>query len=174
MVEYREIPGFPGYRVGADGIVQTCLKRVWVHTDDWKPLAPSVSRVKGRKTKLVVQLSCNGKRASLAVHRVVLEAFVGPCPEGMEACHFPDPDPVNNRIENLRWDTQRANTEDKMRLGRQTKGSEVHGAKLKDSDVIEMRRLAAEGVSRTEIMGRFGVSRNTVRRAIVGENWKHV
>lgn len=50
------------------------------------------------------------------VHRIVLEAFVGPCPEGMEGCHN-DGNPGNNRVGNLRWDTRSANHFDKMRHG---------------------------------------------------------
>ena len=38
------------------------------------------------------------------VHRLVLEAFVGNCPEGMECDHI-DRNRSNNRIENLRWIT---------------------------------------------------------------------
>lgn len=44
----------------------------------------------------------------VAVHRLVLESFVGPCPEGMEACHN-NGNGFDNRLENLRWDTHGAN-----------------------------------------------------------------
>lgn len=50
------------------------------------------------------------------VHRLVLEAFVGPCPEGMEGCHG-DGDPTNNSLGNLRWDTATSNQLDKVRHG---------------------------------------------------------
>ena len=55
--------------------------------------------------RLYVSLHKNGKRNNLYVHRLVLITFVGPCPEGMECCHKDD-NPLNNRLENLRWDTQ--------------------------------------------------------------------
>ena len=50
------------------------------------------------------------------VHVLVLESFIGPCPAGMEACHWDD-DPSNNRLANLRWDTRSANTHDRVRNG---------------------------------------------------------
>ena len=54
-------------------------------------------------------------RAHLAqVHRLVLLAFVGPCPEGMETCHG-NGDPTDNRVANLRWDTRSANLMDSVR-----------------------------------------------------------
>ena len=50
------------------------------------------------------------------VHRLVLEAFIGPCPAGMEACHEDD-DPTNNTLANLRWDTPSENQFDRVRRG---------------------------------------------------------
>lgn len=50
-----------------------------------------------------------------AVHLYVLETFVGPRPEGMQACHG-DGDPANNRLSNLRWDTCSNNNLDKRIL----------------------------------------------------------
>lgn len=52
----------------------------------------------------------------LMVHRLVLMAFVGPCPEGHECCHR-DGDPANNRIDNLYWGTKSQNMRDSIRHG---------------------------------------------------------
>ena len=51
-----------------------------------------------------------------SVHRIVLEAFVGPCPEGMEGCHN-NGNAGDNRLENLRWDTHSENMKDVVRHG---------------------------------------------------------
>lgn len=50
------------------------------------------------------------------VHRLVLDAFVGPCPAGMEACHADDI-PANNHLDNLRWASRSDNI-----LGRRKNG----------------------------------------------------
>lgn len=65
---------------------------------------------------LALNLSDGSRRATRTVHRLVLEAFVGPCPDGMEACHA-DADRHNNRLTNLRWDTTKANAADRVRAG---------------------------------------------------------
>lgn len=62
----------------------------------------------------VVTLSRDGKPKTMRVHRIVLEAFVGPCPPGQQACHAND-NASDNRLENLRWDTSRANCADRQR-----------------------------------------------------------
>jgi hypothetical protein len=56
------------------------------------------------------------KRHTLKVHRLVLEAFIGPRPDGYVCCHAND-DPADNRLDNLRWDTCSANTWDAVRNG---------------------------------------------------------
>lgn len=69
-----------------------------------------------RGGRYVVSLSVRNRAACRSVHRLVLEAFVGPRPAGMEACHG-DGDPGNNRLSNLRWDTHESNMDDQRRHG---------------------------------------------------------
>ena len=71
------------------------------------------------------------------VHHLVLEAFVGPRPIGMECCHLDD-DPTNNYLSNLRWDTRSANSFDAVRNGRHPTGSKTrctHGHDLTPDNV---------------------------------------
>ena len=64
----------------------------------------------------LVSLGRDGRISQHLVHRLVLEAFVGPCPKGMECCHE-DGVRTNNRLSNLRWDTRKANHADAIRHG---------------------------------------------------------
>lgn len=68
------------------------------------------------KHDVKVCLSCRGQRRTYRMHTLVLVAFVGPRPPGLEACHL-DGDCTNNRLSNLRWDTHLANEQDKSRHG---------------------------------------------------------
>jgi len=75
--------------------------------------------LRGRVTEygyVRVTLSRDSRTKSFAVHRLVLEAFVGPCPEGMEGCHG-NGTPADNRKDNLRWDTPESNWQDKVKHG---------------------------------------------------------
>ena len=74
---------------------------------------------------LWVGLRQQGKRQKFAVHRLVLEAFVGPCPPDFVCCHWDD-DPLNNRLDNLRWDTRSANGLDQVRNGRHANARKSH------------------------------------------------
>lgn len=65
----------------------------------------------------IVGLCKDGKMKTKTIHRLVLEAFVGPCPDGLECLHK-DGAPENNTIENLKWGSHSENTLDTVRHGR--------------------------------------------------------
>lgn len=98
------------------------------------------------------------------MHRLVLEAFAGPCPEGLECCHN-DGNPANNRLENLRWDTRQANMDVLLRHGTRRLGSRAH-AKLREEDVLEIRRQKADGVPMDQLAASFGVSRANIEAIV--------
>ena len=74
--------------------------------------------VRTPKGYLTAALYRNGKasRKRQYVHRLVLEAFTGPCPEGMECRHI-DGDSQNNNHSNLQWSTHKENCQDKIDHG---------------------------------------------------------
>lgn len=87
-----------------------------------KVLLPHV----GRNGYLTVGLSKQGWQRTLRVHRLVLEAFVGPCPQGMECLHHPDPDKANNSLGNLRWGTRAENMEHQQADGSHYNTEKTH------------------------------------------------
>lgn len=76
---------------------------------------------------LKVSLSRQGVNHHRWVHRLVLESFVGPCPDGMEGCHE-NGDPTDTRLTNLRWDTRSANSRDAVRHGTNWQTKKTHCA----------------------------------------------
>lgn len=74
---------------------------------------------------LGVKLRREGVVRSFYVHRLVLEAFVGPCPSGMEGCHWNDV-ADDNRLPNLRWATKSANRFDCVRNGADRNARKTH------------------------------------------------
>ena len=65
---------------------------------------------------LVVSLSNGARRQTARIHVLVATAFLGPRPDGMNACHN-DGNSLNNAASNLRWATQTDNIHDKIRHG---------------------------------------------------------
>jgi hypothetical protein len=121
MVErWVSVPGYEGlYEVSDQGRVRSLAR----NTTSGKTLACiAVRRADGKTTRLAVRLSRDGVKRLYGVHRLVLVAFVGPCPPGMQGRHFPDPDPANNRLENLSWATPLVNQRDRDIHGTHNRG----------------------------------------------------
>lgn len=168
-VEYKDIPGYPGYRVGDDGSVWS--QRRTRRTGEWRQLKPWASKSTGR---LIVSLwpERGHRLKKWQVHRIVLLAFVGPCPTGKEVCHE-DGDHTDNRLANLRYDTHVANESDKVRHGRKLLGDRHPVAKL-NIEMVRAIRLLLPVHTLIALADRFGVSKKTIWNVKTGRAWRWV
>jgi hypothetical protein len=82
-----------------------------------------VLKSSGRYPMLI--LTMGGVPAGRYVHRLVLEAFVGPCPDGCECRHL-DGNSRNNALSNLAWGTSGENKLDEVRHGTHPEASRAH------------------------------------------------
>lgn len=124
--------------------------------------------------RAVALRNMDGKgQVSFLVHRLVLMAFAGPCPEGMAARHFPDNNRGNNNLSNLSWSTKDTNEADKEIHGTLTVGERNGMAKLTYQQVQEIRDLHAAGVSRKNIGNQFGITARHVWTLAKRKRWKH-
>ena len=102
-------------------------------------------------------------------HTLVLTAFVGPRPQGLECCHN-DGNPWNNHIDNLRWDTPQNNQRDRAKHGTSNRGERCAAAKLTEQQVAAIR---ADSRLQREIAADYGVRENTISRIKSGKRWAH-
>lgn len=146
------VPGFEGmYEVSSRG-------RVWSNRSR-RLLTLSVANTGYHQVNL---------RGSVRhVHRLVLEAFVGPCPFGCEGCHG-NGIRTDNRLENLRWGTRKENMQDASKHGTTNRGERCPTSKLTRQDVLAIRAAAG---TQQEIAARFGVTREHVRDIRAGRRW---
>ena len=172
MVElWRSIPYFSGYEASTLGRIRS--ERLFTRwgRKGWRVLKPWLSG--SRAPRLQITLTRNSKRYRKSVHRIILETFTGSCPLGMQACHN-DGNPMNNHLENLRWDTRRINDQDVVRHGIH-KGSRNPQSKLKEADIPKIKQMFfIEGKSKSAIARKLNVTRSTIFAVITGRTWTHV
>lgn len=116
----------------------------------------------------------DGKRHRLChVHRLVADVFL--IGERAATVNHRDGDKTNNSVGNLEWATHAANTRHAVRTGlRVAPVGEANGsARLTAADVVLIRAVA-DDIGNAELARQFGVSSSTIRRARVGEAWRHV
>jgi hypothetical protein len=119
---------------------------------------------------LTVNISLRNRPHHRRVHQLILEAHVGPCPDGME-CRHGDGDRKNNRLSNLTWGTKVENMADRDRHGRTLRAEASPVAKLTWATVREMRALAKTGVSNPVLARRFGISRYVAWNVVTNRKW---
>lgn len=164
QVEYRYVEDASYYCVGTNGLVFSKRQS----KNEWRELNQQLNNRGYLEVKITYD---NGYVATRKVHQLVLEAFVGPCPEYMEVCHI-NGIKTDNRLSNLTYGTKSENFKTRL-IG--TKG-EKHGMSiLTEKDVLEIRRLGEEtDLTQKEIGDLFGVDRGTVSKIICRTTWKHI
>lgn len=163
MEIWKEIPG-TDYSVSNEGRVASRKHR------GWKVLRNGINSA----GYCLVVLCVNGARQNRFVHRLVAEAFLGPCPTpGHEVNHI-DGTRINNLVENLEWVTGSENQRHRIDvLGRNnTPHGEAHcRAKLTDDLVRGIRVRYAAGEAQSKIAADLGVCQSSISRIVSGENW---
>lgn len=180
-VEWREVPGYPGYRASFLGDIQT----QWVRgklggsgggqkpstrQSIWFPAKTANNR--GRRALHIPALaSPTGKRRYIEVHTLVCLAFHGLPKPRQEVRHFPDPNPANNRADNLSWGSRLENQADRVVQGADQRGEKHVIAKLTETGVREIFKLHKLGWKNTELAAKFGVSSGNISNILCGRAW---
>lgn len=157
MEEWRDIPSLPGYRASSSG------------------------KILGRSGRVLSLKTCkrgykwfgvaNGKGGSnnVSVARAVCEAFNGPPPENAHVDHI-NRVRDENHPSNLRWVSRSEN----LRNRQCAHGSEHSHAKLTDELVRKIRSADHYRGFDREFARTHNVSRETVRDARNGKQWRHI
>jgi hypothetical protein len=113
---WKAIPGILGYEASSFGRIRSVDRVAF----PWKSQPDKPRRHRGRVLKLAAvnphggHLQVNLANKTYRVPGLIMRAFVGPCPEGLEVCHEVA-DTNNNRLDNLRYDTRLSNRADMRR-----------------------------------------------------------
>lgn len=194
--EWREIPGYPGYEVSSLGGLRSWLKKGPGGGGLASPMNMQ-TRVHSSGYLTVNLRNKRGSQSTWLLHRLVLTAFRGACPTGMQARHVNDNNPLNCTLENLAWGTAQENSDDRFRHGtaasgvmchrrRVPRGDEHHararpscmargerhgGARISADIALQIR--AAEGIHQS-IANSFGVSKSLVAKIKRRALWSHL
>ena len=165
---WREIPGWEGwYEISDTGQVRSMDRRVpdrW-GTDRFYHSRPKKLTIdpNGRPR---VKLNRPGKHDLRFVHHLVLEAFVGPCPDGQECRHLNDVK-TDNRLENLAWGTREENCKDLVRNDKRKGQSH----KLTAFQAFMIRETPNRPRVALDLAEAMGVSVSTIGCIRAGQNW---
>lgn len=162
---WRDAVGYGGYQVSDMGRIRSGL----VRKGCWKIINGHVTKYGYR----IVSMYAGTK--TRFVHRLVLEAFVGPPPlpyPEIQAAHL-NGNKLDNRLENLKWCTPKENTSHKKIHGTERYCEERAFAKLTYEKAKTIRARHAAGESCPKIARDYGVGDETIRRVVIGKRYIH-
>ena len=170
---WRDIPGYEGsYQVSSLGRVRSLPRMVPVLNST----SGEVAYARPCPGMILRQAVCDraghvsvhlGKYTrGIPVHQLVMLAFHGAPPPGMEAMHL-NGNPRDNRPENLRYGTHSENMIDMYRIG---KGN----LKLTPEEVRQIRFGLYCGWSPRELAEAYGVSSSCIRAIMKGRRYAWV
>ena len=164
--EWRTIPGTGHYSVSNIGRLRSEPHEIFNKgcNSMMKVKGKILKLTKSKKGYLCTTAYINGKWKTIYAHRAVLEAFVGPLPKGMEVRHL-NSNPLDNRLENLKYGTKSENMQDAVKLGTLV----FSRSKLSKEDVISIGR---DKRTITEISRAYGICDATVINIKKGKSFK--
>lgn len=161
--------GLPGFRVGDDGSAWTRWKIRGLgggterYMAEWRRACICLSR---GYPALNVRFIGESRNRQVYVHHLILFAFVGLRPSGLErveARHFPDRNPCNNSPTNLSWCSPKQNGHDQI----------LHGTsgRLSQKLARRVRKFYKKYplISFNELARQFKLSRPTVTKMVRGK-----
>lgn len=171
-VEIKQVPGFPDYFVGSDGSLWGTRGRSGKRPGAVRRIKPGLDKDGYQKSILYAR---DKRRRYVRIHRLVLEVFVGPAPDGMDGAHN-NGDQLDNRLVNLRWDTHHNNILDKHKHGTWQEGDKASHRKLNSDQVREIKRtLLHEGISAaSRLAQRYDVGLTSIYDIAKGKRWRSV
>lgn len=166
--EWRVIPSTPAYEASDHGRIRR------VAATRRNPAGHIMRLGVGPDGRQRVRLCIDGQAKTLPVHRLVLEAFVGPRPSKHHVCCHWNDIPTDNRLSNLRWGSYIDNSADSKRNGRQVKGERHHKAKFTDAEVHRIREQVKAGKTPQELAPWYCVTPQTITKIALRQTWRHI
>jgi len=115
LTQWKPVPGYPLYEVSDHGKVRSVPRTSARSRARGKPLKAQLTR--GYRYVGLYRDGGTRPHRRIKVSVLVLEAFVGPRPDGHHACHRDD-DKTNDTLANLYWGTPPQNGQDQVRNGK--------------------------------------------------------
>jgi DNA adenine methylase len=162
---WRPIHGYEdSYDVSDMGRVRTWIKKGRSSGRSSEPRIMLQMLNEKRGGYYYVGLSRRGAKVSTRqVHRLVLETFVGPAPDGHQCRHLNGVS-TDNRLCNLAWGSSFENSVDCIAHGTATIGEKNAMAKLSQAEAEAIRDRLHKGETGTDLSRETGLSQATISR----------
>lgn len=167
------IPGYPNYYISRDGKL-------------FKLSTGKEIKVFYHKRYMRCKIY-NGKTSkNIKIHRLVAEVYI-PNPNNLPVVMHLNDDVTDNRVENLKWGTQKENVHDAINKGRlriKGKDNPMYGVhrygldaphiSLNSRKIRRLNSMNFKGYRKEYIAYRLGVCRGTIQNYLINKHYKNI
>jgi hypothetical protein len=135
----------------------------------------NINKRKNKRGYYEIRVGINGKYEDRIVHRLVAKTFI-PNLENKPQVNHINGNKLDNRIENLEWNTNSENQKHAYKIGTQPnkKGSNNSNTSLTDDIVINIINIFNLGKKPSIISKELNISLGIIRNIVQGRTWKHL
>ena len=169
------------------------MKEIWKFLPEYNEIymISNFGRIKNNKTNYIMILKPDKfgyirkriRNKCYLVHRLVAKAFIPNIYNKKEVNHI-NGIKSDNRVENLEWSTARENILHAYKTGLnegsrkasslRTRGENHRNSKLKEADVLNIRKLRKMGEKVTNLANKYNICTSTVTEICNRKLWKHI
>ena len=175
-IEYRLIPGFPGYAAGDDGSIWS--QRVngkGTYFGLWHKLKPHLPRARANQRSLYqkVSLLFDGRSITRTVHTLIALTWLGPKPIDKQVRHL-NGNKLDHRPSNLAYGTSLEDSDDRRRHGTIPNGERHGRARFSISQINDIRSRYAAGEKQVHLAKEFGITQSQISAIVLRKTWKMI
>ncbi|MEK6880973.1 MAG: HNH endonuclease signature motif containing protein [Nanoarchaeota archaeon] len=169
-IQIRPILNFPDYFAGSDGYIYSRKSRSKIKKETFKKLKCGMT---GANYYMVV-LCKDNKHYSKDVHKLICESFHGPRTSKNFTVSHINSNNLDNRVENLCWETYQDNFKRTLNHGTDDCGVRNSRALIKDETiVIKIKELLqSKQYTHKQIGEMFGLTRLLITKINLGISYK--
>ncbi len=157
--EWKKINGFPNYEISNFGRVKSLAR------NKYKRETTIIKHCYNPAGYPQVGLWDCGRGKTIRIHILVATHFLGSKPHNKSFVCHKDDNKLNTHVSNFYWGDNKSNVIDRYKNGI---------TRLSEQQIRDIRVLAKEGVSRTEISKRYNYSQGHITNIVNFKRAKHI
>lgn len=161
------------YEINTNGDIRSFDRRVKMFGGFTRVMKGRIRRTYISNGYVKIDLTVEGKVYRTSLHRLVALQFI-PNPENKSEVNHKDGNKLNNHVSNLEWVTTRENELHAYKTGLKGTGEKHPNTFFKDEDIIAIRQLASQGISKKVIARLYNTRIDNIYRYVNKTRWTHL
>lgn len=170
---WKDVPSYEGYYQASNlGRIRSYDRIILRPKGNYLKKGRILKPQNGTNGYHVISLRKNKIGGTVSLHRIIASTFI-PNPENKKCVNHINGNKKDNNINNLEWTTYSENIKHafKNKLNKGLKGEKKPISKLKNKEVLDIKKMLGKGLTNVEIAKTYNVDARTISCIKTGVSW---